>query len=111
MVRIYGASDDLVEIEGHVDGDEIGCYDRAVYVILGDEDQGGVAVRMSYEPHFAKKDIGREVGFGCWSAEIIQLAEDCPIPWPISIKHGGRGYSVVVEIDCQSNEPMQVVVK
>lgn len=112
MIRIYGASDDLVEIEGHNEGDEIGCYKQAVYVILGGADTGGIAVRMSYAPHFSKK-IGQEVGFACWSAEVVQLAESCPIPWPVSIVHTtshGIGYSVEVRIDAPADVPMRVVL-
>lgn len=113
MIRIYGASDDLVEIEGHDEADEIDCYDQVVYVILGDTNTGGIAVRMSYAPHFLSRDIGQEVGFACWSAEVVQLAGFCPIPWPVSIVHTTRhgiGYSVEVRIDAPPDVPMRVVL-
>ena len=114
MIRIYGASDDLVDIEGHPDGDEIGCYDRDVIVIVEDPAGGGIAVRMSYAPGFPKKACGREIGFGCWSAEVVQLAEDEPVPWPVAVKHAIRGgtvgYSVVVEIDAPATVALRHVV-
>lgn len=101
MICIYGASDDLVEIEGHPDGDEVGCYEKDVFITIGDTTGGGLAVRMSYSPQ-----LGKDVAFGCWTAEIGQLDEDCPIPWPVTITTAKRhpndpeaGYSVKVAID------------
>lgn len=93
MIRIYGASDDLVEIEGHPDGDEVGCYDEDVLIQIGDEETGGVVIRMSYAPRFN----AFTAAFACWSAEIAQIDEDKPIPWPISIST--NRYSVEVRID------------
>jgi len=37
-LRIYGASDDLAEFEGHCDG-EVGCYDSRVTVEIGKGDE------------------------------------------------------------------------
>ena len=37
MVKVYGCSDDLVEIEGSTcEEDEIGCYDRDVLIYFVD---------------------------------------------------------------------------
>lgn len=45
MVRIYGASDDLVEIEGSAyKEDEIGCYNRDVRIWFTD----GTVIRIGY---------------------------------------------------------------
>lgn len=45
MLKIYGASDDLVEIEGtSYRDDEIGCYDRDVRIRFVD----GTAIRVGY---------------------------------------------------------------
>lgn len=45
MVKIYGASDDLVEIEGsQYKEDEIGCYDRDVRITFED----GTIIRVGY---------------------------------------------------------------
>lgn len=108
MIRIYGASDDLVEIEGHPSGDEVGCYDRDVFIVLGNAETGGVAVRMSYAPQ-----LGKGVAFGCWTAEIGQLDEDVAIPWPITLTTAKRnpkapecGYSVCVNIDAPADVPL-----
>lgn len=45
MIRIYGCSDDLVEIEGSkYKEDEIGCYDRDVRIWFED----GTVIRVGY---------------------------------------------------------------
>lgn len=103
MVKIYGASDDLVEIEGHPGGDEIGCYDQDVIVMLGTMETGGIAVRMSYAPRFAAFGMG--VATACWSAEIAQLDEDRPIPWPVRVET--VRYSVAVLIDAPLETPIR----
>ena len=105
MIRIYGASDDLVEIEGHPKGDEVGCYNQRVVVVIGDEATGGVAVRMSY----GTKEFPRSVGFACWSAEVVQLSEECPIPWPVTITT--QDYSACVNIDAPGTVPLTFEVQ
>lgn len=105
MIHIYGASDDLVEIEGHPDGDEIGCYDQDVLIKIDDGQGGGVAVRMSYQPRMAP--LGDGVAAGCWSAEIAQIDEDHPIPWPLSIDT--FHYSVRVRIDAPSSARLTTI--
>ena len=43
MVKVYGCSDDLVEIEGSTcEEDEIGCYDRDVLIYFVD----GTVIRV-----------------------------------------------------------------
>ena len=45
MIRIYGSSDDLVEIEGSTDTeDEIGCFERDVRIWFED----GTVIRVGY---------------------------------------------------------------
>ena len=118
MIRVYGASDDLVYVEGHDSVDEIGCFDHDVILVLGEVPSGGVALRVSYKPRFdvAPKPPGLTdpVGWACWSIEVCQLAEECPIPWPITVAHeaqrdGSVGYSVVVSIDAPSSTPLRVM--
>lgn len=99
MLRIYGASDDLVELEGIVD-QELGCY--GVAKIRVGTDEGGVDVLMAYAPFRG--------GGGTWAAMLAPLDEGVPIPWPVAIKHRERRgeveYSVVVEIDCPTGTPV-----
>jgi hypothetical protein len=104
MIRIYGASDDLVEIEGDR-SDEIGCYDRKVRVSVGTP-EAGVLVTMRYG--------STGMGFATWTAEIGQMAEGVEIPWPVSITNAEksgrpdpRSYSVTVEIGCPPGTPVK----
>jgi hypothetical protein len=117
MIRVYGASDDLVEVEGHDKISEIDCYGRDIILVFGDAETGGVALRVSYNPHFKAAQRAEDKdppGWACWSIEIVQLADECPIPWPISVTHETRqysriGYTVVVSIDAPSATPLLVV--
>ena len=95
VIRIYGASDDLVEIEDSAgDGDEIDCYDRGVEILVDDPHHGGVIVRADYAP----KGAG-----AVWQFGLRQLDEDVPIPWPVHIE--AKGYSVHVVIECPPGTP------
>lgn len=102
-LRIYGASDDLVEIEGHF-AEEVDCYDRSVLITVGwpeanaGRDSQGVYVLMRYAPKWVKT--------GVWTAEISPLDEDVEIPWPVTVSLGGRGYTAEVVIDCPDNVPV-----
>lgn len=96
MMRIYGVSDDLVEIEGVDGGDEYGAFDRVTRIEIGDRESGGLIVEMEYREN------------GCWAATAIPLADDVAIPWPVRVVLGGRGYSAQIEIDCQRDTPHRV---
>jgi len=128
MLKIYGSSDDLVELEGVCnmmrtcpkcgrdidepsecivgDGtDEIDTGSRPCAIIVGDVENGGVVVKMRYE---------ESVTSGCWSAEIAQLGENVPIPWPVQVitmlssrADGGVPYSVKVTIDAPHKTPVR----
>jgi hypothetical protein len=91
MLKIYGASDDLVEIEGIV-SEELGAYDKPRVVTVGDRETGGCVVVAEYAV---------ENRAGVWSMSVSQIDEDVPIPWPVSIAVE-HGYSVAVVIDCPS---------
>lgn len=82
----YGASDDLIEIEGVKGGNEFGIFKVGPYIAafnLG----GKMRIHSIYD--------------GCWSFAVGQVDEEIPLPdWPIRIKWpGGRGYSTRLEID------------
>ena len=128
MIQIFGYSDDLIEIEGITNGNCGDAHlelngDRAT-IILGDK-TGGVCITMRYSD---KTMIpGRKEGHGCWSAQIVQIDNGVPIPWPITIKHnhkieyrindidrmeriqGRVHYSVLVEIDAPADTPKTVL--
>lgn len=87
QIKIYGASDDLVEIEGP-GGDELGAYGkrREITITTGGL---GVVVGMEYAP--------KGTSAGVWRADIRQIDEDIDMP-PISITMGGRGYTPLVTV-------------
>lgn len=104
MLKIYGASDDLVELEGCVE-DEIGCYDKWVEITVGyteaepGRDTQGVKVIMRYAPKWADA--------GVWTAEVFPLDEGVEIPWPVKIELSERKYSAQVVIDCPDGTPVK----
>lgn len=95
MIRIYGHSDDCIEIEGDVD-EELGAYSRPRCITVGGED-GGVEVWVEYAPERTKGAV--------WHFTIGLIDEDVPCPWPIRIepKHG---YSQQAVIDCPAGTPV-----
>jgi hypothetical protein len=98
-VKIYGASDDLVELEGGPDGDdEIDALDRDVRITIGSDAHGGIVVVMSYAPG--------DVEDGVWQARLSPIAEDVACPWPVRVEC--KGYSAVVEIDCPRDVQLRV---
>lgn len=104
MLKIYGASDDLVRLEGLI-SDEIGCYNQDVRIKVGTDD-GGLRVTMRYGAQHS----------AVWSAEVAQIDEDIPIPWPVTVKTQGRrdddvGYSVAIVVDCPDDTPVAAEAK
>ncbi len=121
MIRIYGASDDLVEIEGITGGNsgdhhlELNADNAAI--ILGDRMTGGVLIGIRYSDPTLAPD--REEGTGCWAVQISPLDEGVPIPWPITVRHrvapnygdeeDSIHYSAVAEIDAPADTPKVVL--
>lgn len=86
MIRIYGASDDLIEIEGDVD-EEIYADDGDRAVLLIGELQAGLVVTVRY----AANDEG------VWQVAAEPVAEDVPCPWPVRLEF--KGYTAVLVVD------------
>ncbi len=86
-VTIYGTSDDLVEVEGIIGGDEFNT-DRndTVNLCIG----GILLIKMSYGKYGAT-----------WTTEMGQMFDDVPIPyeWDIFLTQHSNGYSVQVNLD------------
>ncbi len=98
MIRIYGASDDLVEVEAPSGNDELGAFDKEVALLVGTAN-AGLVVRFYYAPpRQPKNGVGDG---GTWQARIDLVDEDTPIPWPVAIK--AEGYTVVVEVDAPAS--------
>lgn len=104
MLKISGASDDIVCLDGHGIDDEVDCYDRNVLITVGwpeaaeGRDSQGLYVLMRYAPSWHPE--------GVWTAEVAPLDEDVEIPWPVTVTLGGRGYSAEVEIDLPEGVPV-----
>lgn len=91
MIKIYGYSDDTVEVEGFLGKEPkeenkvdmtIAAFEEAASVLVSTED-GACLVTMLYND------------LGVWSATISQLDEDKPLP---SVHLSNSGYSVVVSV-------------
>lgn len=79
----YGASDDLVEVEGVKGEDEFTAPGNGPY--MGAFNLGGkIRVHAIYD--------------GCWSFAVGKVDEDIPLPnWPTRISE--TGYTMRLEID------------
>jgi len=102
IIKIYGHSDDLVEVEGH---ENLEFRGNTRLILGGEHDPGGVKIDMSY------------VKPGVWAAKIKQLGEGLSIPWPVEVRHMAcgpanclAGYSVVVCVDI-GNEDVRIKAK
>lgn len=88
MITIYGASDDLIEVEGCDGADEFNSYERGPVMWRGDliaPDGDAMRVHALYD--------------GCWSVAVGQVDEDKPLPdWDIDVFQEGH-YSTGVKID------------
>lgn len=89
MIKIeaYGASDDLVEVEGCSGGDEFTHYNAGIW--RGDlvaPDGGSLRLHIFYD--------------GCWHVAVGQVDEEFNFPnWPISFRQEAAGYSTVLTVE------------
>lgn len=91
-IRFYGASDDLIEVEGCEGADEFNTTERGPMVWCGDLiAPGGDAMRIHalYDNR------------GCWSFSIGQADKSIPFPeWPVRVRqHTNVDYSVLLTVD------------
>jgi hypothetical protein len=92
-MKIYGASDNLFEIEAGKASEEVNCYDKTPWVRVGNEVMGGLLVIGQYAPSEN----------ATWRLSIDMLDEDIPVPWPVRVEF--NGYSPTVIIDCPDDTP------
>lgn len=106
MITIYGASDDLVEVEGCEGADEFyaGSGDRWQADLIAPG--GTVAMRVH-----CWLDID-----GCWQVGVGQVTEDAQLPaWPLSITQAtamnpdSPGYSALLTIDAPEGTRLENV--
>lgn len=88
-VTIYGASDDLIEVEGCKGADEFSAYANDLAVWGGDliaPDGTQMRVYAIYD--------------GCWHFSVGQVEEDVRLPgWPVQILQHESGYSTLLRIE------------
>lgn len=87
MTRIYGCSDDLVELEGTAyPDDEIGCYDNDVRIWFED----GTVIRCGYN----------KPGMGVWYI-VVESSGTATQELTICTDEDAEIYSDIFEIDAQ----------
>jgi hypothetical protein len=100
-IRIYGASDDCIEVEGCEGADEFNSYEKGPVMWRGDlvAPNGRAAMRV-----YALYD-------GCWSFAFGQISEDQPFaPWPVYIgQREDTAYSVEAQVDAWDGTVLQNV--
>ena len=103
MLKFYGCSDDLAEVDGDVSGELSPSGDYGVVAKVGTKN-GGCYVRLQYNSLENN---------GCWDVTVGRLDEDIPIPWPIKIEMGNRmaergsdGYTAMAIIECPPGTPV-----
>lgn len=92
MITIYGASDDLVEVEGCEGADEFCTDDWQGELVAPDGSQMRVYARYELS--------------GCWSVGAAQVDEEHQLPgWPVTITQAAAmnpdnpGYSALLSVD------------
>lgn len=85
-IEMYGASDDLVEVEGCKGADEFQHYKGIWRGDLVAPDGDSLRVHIFYD--------------GCWHVSAGQVDEEINFPdWPMSFRQEAAGYSVVLTIE------------
>lgn len=82
-VQFYGASDDLIEVEGDAPGCDEYNTEKAVFLVVAENG--------------AKAYVGLRYAMGgVWAAEVVQVDEDVPLP---SMRVDSEKYSARVTIE------------
>lgn len=96
MIKIYGASDDCVEVEGCDGADEFNVY--------GTDTKGPVMWRGDLIAPGGTEVLQVHALFtpdGCWHIAVGQADESIPLPsWPMKIEqHRSLPYSALLTVD------------
>jgi hypothetical protein len=88
MMDIYGASDDLVVVEGHPEVEDIDCDGSRVVLTLFDARRGrGAQIEMAYDSHLC-----------AWVAKVGQTNPEHPL---LPLRLGSRGSSVLIRVEAE----------
>lgn len=99
MLKIYGHSDDLVEIEGDIrggKGEEINIIDKPAMVHIGGSK--GIVVQNEYTD-------------GGWETTLrfgADHEDKEPMPWKITVEMSENGYSLATTVDCPPDTDVQL---
>ena len=111
-LRIYGHSDDLVEVEGtdrkSGEPDEITAGEREEAAVrITHKDAAGKTQGLVVVAEYDYKGLA----IGCWLIGIVQLGEDVALPgWPM--RWSNKEYTTVLEIDVpEGTRVVQVLPK
>ncbi len=95
MITFYGASDDLVEVEGCEGADEFNVYPKDNNAVAWHGDLAAPGESESLRVHLAYD--------GCWHVGVGQADEETDLPpWPLAIRQGTDAestYSTVLLVD------------
>jgi len=93
MIKIYGSSDDLLEIDGVFQGEnEFGCYNKPITIEVVDPALGtAVAVTATYGFHKCSAAV--------WGITVEPIGEDLAMP-EMKIELAENGYSPMLVINC-----------
>lgn len=95
-LTIYGASDDLIEVEGSI-REEFQCYSGNGEITIASSD-GAMRVFLRLEAN------------GCWSAGVGQIDEGARLPWLVAFGRPEHcAYSVAVTVDCPADAQIHMV--
>lgn len=93
MIRIYGHSDDCLEVEGDFRGEnEYNSFLKPISVVVHDFT---FATSVVVTGEYGKRS-------GVWSISVEPIDEDKPMP-NMSIGMAKNGYSPMLMIDCSEN--------
>lgn len=103
-VQIYGASDDLVEIEGDVEGaDEYNAYDEGFQGVIEAPDGGTAILYVEYRDN------------GCWTATLGRYEEGYAIPseWGVELSTNSElcAYSTVLTLTLPAGSTIRRIKK
>lgn len=105
-IRIYGASDDLIEVEGCPGGDEFNSYQLGA-----DGAPGALMWRGDFRAPSGNIMRAYAVLDGCWSIALGQADDELHFPsWPVTItQHPDTTYSTMAEIDAPDGTVLENV--
>jgi hypothetical protein len=104
MIRIYGHSDDLVEVEGEFVGEEneFSCWQAIIKLEIEDKANGTACVIVA--------EYARDDRAAVWHIGVEPSDEDKPMP-EIKVEFSENRYSPVFVLDCSRSAIVRLLEK